>query len=143
MNPKLCLNPRPFGIHLTILLATLLFGLIGSVFSSPTPANADAGGWPTATPTLTPLPPTATQPAETLAALPTLPQIIFPSTNTPTPSTVGLAEGQSIPQVIRDDEPGTNRNLTALVCWPLGIILAVGAIVGLFLLRNRIISSAP
>ena len=143
MNSKLCLTPGRIGKHLTILMAMFLVALAGSVLSLPTPASADAGGWPTATPSLTPLPPTATQPVQTLEALPTLPQIIFPPTNTPTSSTVGLAEGQSIPQVILEDDPATNRNITALVCWPLGIILAVGAIVGMFLLRNRIISSGP
>ena len=143
MKSKLAGKPKPIRKHLTILLVMVLTCLAGAVLSLPIPANADAGGWPTATPTLTPLPPTATQPVETLASLPTLPQIIFPPTNTPTPSTVGLAEGQSIPQVIFEDEPAANRNLAALVCWPLGIILAVGAIVGLFLLRNRIISPGP
>lgn len=143
MNSKLFLAPGLIEKHITIILAMFLLALAGLVLSLTTPASADAGGWPTATPTLTPLPPTATQPAQTLEALPTLPQIIFPPTNTPTPSTFGLAEVQSIPQVIQEDDPATNRNITAVVCWPLGIILAVAAIVGMFLLRNRIISSGP
>jgi len=128
---------------LTLLPVIFLILLAGVGMSSPMIVNADAGGWPTATPTLTPLPPTATQVQATSAALPTLPQIIFPPTNTPTPSTLGLAADQAIPQVITEDEPAPKRNLTTLLCWPLGIILVVATVIGLVLLRNRILASAP
>jgi hypothetical protein len=133
MRRRKCLNLLP---------VICLICLVGLAMISPMIVKADAGGWPTATPTLTPLPPTATQVQATSAALPTLPQIIFPPTNTPSPSTLGLAADQAIPQVI-EDESAQKRNLTTLLCWPLGIILAVATVIGLVLLRNRILASAP
>jgi hypothetical protein len=128
---------------LPLLPAVCLIIMLGLAISSPMKVTADAGGWPTATPTLTQLPPTATQVQETPAALPTLPEIIFPPTNTPTPLALGLIEGGAIPQVVMEDEPAPNRNITALLCWPLGIILVVGTFLALILLRNRIVASAP
>jgi hypothetical protein len=143
MDVRFSIKTMTEGKYLSILSVAILIILVGLMMSSPMKVAADAGGWPTSTPTLTPLPPTATQIQETAAVLPTLPQIIFPPTNTPTQSTVGLLEGQAIPQVVLEEEPATNRNITALLCWPLGIILVVGTVIGLILLRNRILSSAP
>jgi hypothetical protein len=128
---------------LPLLPAVFLIIMLGLSMSYPMKVTADAGGWPTATPTLTQLPPTATQVQETPAALPTLPQIIFPPTNTPTPLALGLLEGGAIPQVITEDEPAPNRNITSLLCLPLGVILIVGVIIGWFLLSKRIVASAP
>ena len=143
MDKKFLKNNKRLRKCLPLLPAVFLIIMLGLAMSSPMQVAADAGGWPTASPTLTSLPPTATQVQETPAALPTLPQIIFPPTNTPTPLALGLVEGGAIPQVILEDEPAPNRNITALLCWPLGIILVVGTFLGLILLRNRIVASAP
>ena len=143
MIKKFSIDDKRLRKCLPFLPAVLLILMLGLAMSYPMKVTADAGGWPTATPTLTSLPPTATQVQETPAALPTLPQIIFPPTITPTPLTLGLIEGGAIPQVIAEDEPAPNRNIAALLCLPLGIILVVATVLGLFLLRNRIIASAP
>lgn len=126
------------------MLLVFLIILVGLAMSLPRKAYADAGGWPTATPTLTPIPatPTATEIVEP-TPLPTLPQIIFPPTNTPTAPAPGALEGQAIPQVLLEPEPAPSRNITTLLCWPLAIILLIGVIVGLILLRNRILATAP
>jgi hypothetical protein len=127
-----------------ILPLLFLIILVGWAMSSPMNANADAGGWPTATPTLTPIPATAT-PTEEIepTPLPTIPLIVFPPTNTPTSPAPGALEGQAIPQVLLETEPAPGRNITTLLCWPLAIILLIGIIVGLVLLRNRILAAAP
>jgi hypothetical protein len=105
---------------------------------------ADAGGWPTATPSLTPIPPTATATEEVEPTpLPTIPLIVFPPTNTPTSPAPGALEAQAIPQVLLETQPAPSRNITTLLCWPLAIILLVGVIVGLILLRNRILAATP
>jgi hypothetical protein len=118
--------------------------LVGLAMSSPMETLADAGGWPTATPSLTPIPPTATATEEVEPTpLPTIPLIVFPPTNTPTSPAPGALEAQAIPQVLLETQPAPSRNITTLLCWPLAIILLVGVIVGLILLRNRILAATP
>jgi hypothetical protein len=122
----------------------ILIILVGLAMSSPMETSADAGGWPTATPTLTTVPPTATA-TEIVepTPLPTIPLIVFPPTNTPTSPAPGALEGQAIPQVLLETEPAPSRNITSLLCWPLAIIVMIGVIVGLILLRNRILAATP
>lgn len=131
---------------LRILSLAFLIILVGWAMSSPMNANADAGGWPTTTPTITPIPATPTETATVVVEptpLPTIPLIVFPPTNTPTSPAPGALEGQAIPQVLLETEPAPGRNITTLLCWPLAIILLIGVIVGLILLRNRILATAP
>jgi hypothetical protein len=127
-----------------ILPLVFLIILVGLVMSTPMETKADAGGWPTATPSPTPIPPTATATLTVEAtAIPTIPLIVFPPTNTPTSIAPGAVEGQAIPQVLLEEEAAPRRNITTLLCWPLAIIVLIGVIIGLLLLRNRILATAP
>lgn len=130
---------------LRLLPVLFLIILVGLAMSSPEKTYADAGGWPSATPTITPLPPTATNTVEAAQAtpLPTIPLIVFPPTNTPTSLAPGALEGQAIPQVLLETEAPPRRSITNLLCWPLAIIVLIGIIVSLILLRNRILATTP
>jgi hypothetical protein len=128
---------------LRLFTIVFLILLVGLAMSSPMETHADAGGWPTVTPSITPSPIPATPAEIEPTPLPTIPLIVFPPTNTPTAPAPGVLEGQAIPQVLLETEPEPSRSITSLLCWPLAIIVLIGVIVGLILLRNQILASAP
>jgi hypothetical protein len=117
-------------------LAIVGLFLLLVVLVQPLPAHADAGGFPTATPTVTPTSTwTATLPPTTLATL--APTSTF--TPLPTVTSVGLLGVQATraPLVVTPEIiPDTGGSLFS--CWPLVIVfLLVGIILAAYLLTRR------
>ena len=130
-----------FRGKLRFLPAFILLALIVLSFSTAKPALADGGGLPTLTPSVTPttvviiIVPTAT-PEPTGAG------VIFPSTNTPTTSALGLSENQTlgeqpIPMVRVATEPASSTGRSLLSCWPIGLVVLLLAIAGIYGLSVR------
>lgn len=129
-----------------ILPAVLLLLLAALAMAPPLGAFADAGGWPTATPTNTLAPSlTPTVPVSEFAPTPeaTSSLLFFPPTPTFTPVVPVFAEGQAIPQVQAATPPPTEPGFSFLSCWPFALIVLLTAIVGIYFLRNRIRGGVP
>jgi hypothetical protein len=130
-------NPR-LRLWLAVILAVIILAL---AFGKPQPTAADAGGWPTATPTWTAIPiiiiPTSTPE-------PTLPFLPFPSTPTHTPGVPGFVEGQAIPQVeLRVETTPAPPGFTVLSCWPFALIVLIIAAAGILWVRARLRTGLP
>jgi hypothetical protein len=125
----------PFGF--LVVLISLMSG-------HTLPAKADAGGWPTATPTATMI----VFPTSTFTPIPTSALLPFPVFATPTPT--GAA-----PSFLSSDPNQQNFALQApaptpqpgrfsvLACWPVAILLVIVAIVIFWWLRHRVIAQVP
>jgi hypothetical protein len=131
MSGKVTRSPIRFRQFFLAACMIAGLGLAAISLASPNPAFADAGGFPTATPTITPtwtptIPLTAT-PTVTVTPLASITLVgLLPVQATIQPSIVVTAE------VI----PETGGSLFA--CWPLAIVfLLVGVILAAYLLTRR------
>jgi hypothetical protein len=112
-----------------------------SVLGSHRPAFADAGGFPTNTPTITPTP----TPIATNTNVPSTPPVTsLPSpTLTPIPSItlVNLMDVQDTPGPAVNLAAGTSQQqpgISLFSCWPLIVIfLLVGIVIAAYLLTRR------
>lgn len=121
-QPRSTTSRRQLSMILIVatLLGILAFGWIGLL-----PALADSGGWPSATPTLTPLPPTATW---TLFPLPT--NQIINSPLPPYPTAKALPTGTVLSveillqtlQATPQPSPPVEQNTLPIWFWALGVI---------------------
>jgi hypothetical protein len=137
------MDATPFRPHsrrvCLFFLAALVLLLAGATLETPLPVSADAGGWPTATPTLVPtLPPLLPTPVPTV--IPTSPLLSFPPTPTYTPVVPLLSKELGAPELQgRVEAPPASRSLSAnlLTILPFGITFFVVGAVGYFFFRTR------
>jgi hypothetical protein len=136
---------RPARVLPLWLAAALLLALALIWAGQPTPGLADAGGWPTASPSPTLTPTTTTDPypyppAFLISPEPTSPLLLFPPTPTYTQVVPGFAVELAVPEVqaqVATPAPPTAR-LTWVTCVPFALIILAIALVGTLALRSRI-----
>ena len=128
MEIKLPVLAAPRYRILTLLL--VLAASLGSVYQKN--ARADAGGWPTRTPTITPVVTSTNTPLPTviivLTPLPTLTPGIFVPTPTPLPTSIP-------PAAIITPTPPAGGPPAA--CWPIGLIILLASIIGSIVIFGR------
>jgi hypothetical protein len=137
-------SSRPFLALL--VLATVTVGAALLFLSEPSPVSADAGGWPTATPTLviwtsTPtLPAYPYPPAFLVSPQPSSPLLLFPPTPTYTPVVPALVQELAVPdvQVALNPPAPASARLTWITCVPFALVGLAIAIAGTMALRSRI-----
>lgn len=136
MKTKSCLLFPHKETRLLLLAFGLLVILSTLLLANPAQVFADAGGWPTATPTLT-----ATMivvETDLPTAEPTSSLLTFPPTPTFTSVVPAFAEGQLMPEVqVATPAPEPSR-INFLTCLPFVAIFFLIAVVGIIWLRARI-----
>jgi hypothetical protein len=142
MRTKTCPISSRYKTWLAVCGCVLLVFLFGLAMIPTMVASADAGGWPTATPTITPVPPTLTLPPPTPMFLPTL-EPTFPLTFQPTPTFTPAAFGASsdfaapeIATTIGPNDPASGTS-PLWTCLPLGAIALLLALGFLYLRRPK------
>jgi hypothetical protein len=130
-------------LRLGIMLLALLFLI--AIFALPISAIADAGGWPTATPTITQTlaPPT---PTNIPTPIPTSPFLTFPPTPTFTPVVPALSAELAAPELRAQGQAvqSTSRlGLNWWTCLPFAIVFVGLGVVGVLWLRTRMRVPGP